>query len=194
MRTLITLGTLLAVLLIPWTSLAPAWNSDAAGGSISSTRQERRSGPAVCLNPALGIVPLASDAQVEVGARTEPHFESAGDVAGTPQQRVGKQSDSITGDSSRSRVVCENGVCRLIDDSESKSVESNHEAAYARLTELGASQFRLDEADDEARFACSVPVSAGSRVQRRFEAKGATAVEALAQATSDIEAWLVARQ
>lgn len=197
MRILITLGTLLAVLLIPWTSLAPAWMPDAAGGPISPSLQEKTTGLAARLNPALGILPLPVDEQDGAGSGlvSESGPSSVEDRAGLMKNQPGELTGSFTAEGKRSRVVCENGVCRLIDESESSTPEGKGELAYARLRELGATNFRLDESsDEEARFACLVPISAGSRVRRRFEATGTSGAVAVARAIDNIESWLRDRQ
>lgn len=181
MRTLFTLGAIVTAMLVPWSSLAPTWLPDAAGSPVSTNPTKRYTGPAARLNPALGIMPLSR----EEYASAEP------DESGAAYEVADGR-----------RVICENGVCRVVDE---PSVESTESAAFGdtnvvaheeRLQSLGATQLRLDSGTDgdDSRVACFVPVIAGSKVLRRFEASGATDSEALTRLAEQIEAWLQDRQ
>jgi len=180
MRTLFTLGAIVTAMLVPWSSLAPTWLPDAAGSSINPNLTKKYSGPAARLNPALGIMPLSREDTIE----KSDDSDSASKIAG------GR------------RVVCENGVCRVVDEMFAESAapvaigESNSVAHEKRLQSLGATQLRLESgADgDDSRVACCVPVISGSKVQRRFEASGASDAEAITRLVEQIEAWLADRQ
>jgi hypothetical protein len=178
MRTLLTLGAIVTAMLVPWSSLAPTWLPDAAGSPVSPSPTQKYTGPAARLNPALGIMPLGRDE-----SRAEP-----GDSG-----PVGEFADSR-------RVVCENGVCRVVDEPVSESTaarsESNTVRHEQRLQSLGATQLRLESAadGDDSRAACLVPVIAGSKVLRRFEASGPTDSDAVTRLVEQIEAWLQDRQ
>lgn len=177
MRTLFTLGAIVAAMLVPWTSLAPNWLPDAAGSPVAPSSTKNAGASVSWLNPALGIMPLGHDDAVgESGAAAQP--------AGSP------------------RVVCENGVCRVVDESTAESIgptasaDANLVASEDRLQSLGATQLRVESgADgDESRAACAVPVAPGSKVRRRFEAIGATDSDAMTRLVEQIEAWLAERQ
>ena len=111
MRTLFTLGTLVAAVLVPWSSIAPSWLPDAAGSPVSESSVKRSIGPAARLNPALGILPLLLETPDEV--RT---------VAGI--------ADSHGPGALPPGVVCENGVCRIVDRPGS---ESSHRVVTSEL-------------------------------------------------------------
>lgn len=180
MRTLLTLGAIVTAMLVPWSSLAPTWLPDAAGSPVSPSLTQKYTGPAARLNPALGIMPLSRDDATEI-----PEGPGAAD-----------------NDPDRRRVVCENGVCRVVDEMLSESAapaavgESNTVGYEARLRSLGATQLRLESGvgGDDTRVACFVPVVSGSKVLRRFESVGATDSEALTRLVEQIEGWLADRQ
>ena len=180
MRTLLTLGAIVAAMLVPWSSLAPTWLPDAAGSPVSSSHTEKHAGPAARLNPALGIMPLSREETTETLADSG----AADDVA------------------DGRRVICENGVCRFVDEPAAESTappaigESNVVAVEERLKILGATQIRLESGieGDDSRVACVLPVIVGSKVLRRFEAAGATDAEALERLVEQIETWLQERQ
>ena len=180
MRTLFTLGAIVAAMLVPWSSLAPTWLPDAAGSPVSPSPTEKSAGPAARLNPALGIMPLTREESTDLPADSGAAHEVA----------------------DGRRVICENGVCRFVDEPEAEStapaaiVESSTVTAKERLQLLGATQFRLESrADgDDSRVACLIPVVFGSKVLRRFEALGATDSEAIERLVEQIETWLKDRR
>jgi hypothetical protein len=100
------------------------------------------------------------------------------------------------------RVVCENGVCRFVDEPESERAapnavaDSNVLAVDERLKLLGATQIRVERGvdGDDSRAACLVPVVPGSKVLRRFEAVGASDSDVIARLVEQIESWLQDRQ
>ena len=178
MRTLLTLGAIVTAMLVPWSSLAPTWLPDAAGSPVSPISTPKYTGPAARLNPALGIMPLSREDATEGPADSVAHESADG-----------------------RRVICENGVCRFVDEPAVESAPdaidtSNTVALKDRLRSLGATQLRLERgADgDDSRAACFIPVIAGSKVLRRFEAAGVTESDVLARLVAQIESWLEDRQ
>jgi hypothetical protein len=180
MRTLFTLGAIVAAMLVPWSSLAPNWLPDAAGSPVSPSPTKNPGRSVAWLNPALGIMPINQN-----------------DVSGNLTESAA--ADEVAGGS---RVVCENGVCRVVDDLSPDSIVpppmagTSGNALEDRLHSLGATLVRVEsDADgDDSRAACGVPVVSGSKVMRRFEACGPTDAEAMTRLAEQIEAWLVERQ
>jgi hypothetical protein len=120
------------------------------------------------------------------------------------EESIEKLADSGAADdvADGRRVICENGVCRFVDEPEAESTtapasgESIVVAVVERLKMLGATQVRLESGieGDDSRVACFLPVIVGSKVLRRFEAAGTTDSEALARIAEQIEAWLQDRR
>jgi hypothetical protein len=203
MRMLLTLTTIVAAMLVPWNSLAPSWLPDASGSSIepSSDADAERSGrPAARLNPAWGIVPLAPDEAEGLAV-----FGADRDASDEPTQGAADHAGTAAaGDvlfDPASDVKCENGVCVLPDgsrvaESALRSSGANGAAAKVnqareRLDELGATQSRIERVagSDEFRCSCSVPVSEGSRLARRFEATARSEIEAVELIVAQIAQW-----
>jgi hypothetical protein len=175
MRMLFGLVALVSVILVPWSSLAPALLPNASGSAITPGRIVRK-GPGVQLSPSLGLLPVGPGDDME-----EPHEFPAGSAA--------------------PRMICENGVCRLVTDSDPLSAgELPHEnskldSVRRRLEGTGASQIRVTrDPNGEWRCACSVPISDSSRFMRRFEVTAGSDEQAVVEATKAVETWMHNRQ
>lgn len=169
MRSLFTSMTLVSAVLVPWSSLAPA--SLQSSGGVSSKRVKK---PAVELSAALGILPLDGD------DFPDPPF-AFGDSSGHSGP-------------SQTRMVCENGVCRLVTEPASAqdfTEPSRQSPAQRNLQATGATQIRV-ESDETGlwRCSCSLPVTPGSKIMRRFETAAASETQALEAATQAVTAWL----
>ena len=191
MRILLTFVTLVSAVLVPCSSLAPALLQDASGSSIGNSVARSRE-PAARLNPVLGILPIgtASDEGAAPGIVTEMA------EADTPLSRTGELPAAATTDTHAPRMVCENGVCHLVDDTVPSPVPAPMSAddQCAALRRFHATQIRLQVVEAGWQCSCSVPVSSGSRVLRHFEGTGATGGEAVEQVCVLIDEWLQARQ
>jgi hypothetical protein len=178
MRTLFTFVVLVSAVLVPWSSLAPVLLPDASGSAISSGVTKSLV-PAARLSPALGILPLS--ARDELGEGDIQPVTAPTDSAANPQTL---------------RMVCENGVCRLINDPIAAENAPTHttvqpDSKRQKLQAIGATQIRVElDSAGEWRCACSVPVRVGSPVMRRFEATGGSDGQAIQAACRQVEAWL----
>jgi hypothetical protein len=180
MRSLFTLLTMVSVVLVPWSSLAPALLSDASGSAIGSGASKSK-GPAARLSPALGILPLLAQ---------DEGSESFNDSLGQSPHRSPSEAP-------HTRMICENGVCRLVPDADPLAPNGwAHEnatlnAKREKLEEIGATQVRVEfDSGGQWRCSCSVPVSPGSKVMRRFEGTGNTDEQAVQEACRVVESWL----
>jgi hypothetical protein len=194
MRIIFTFVALVSVVLVPWSSLAPALLSDASGSAISASVPIALA-PVARLNPALGILPLAphDDANEEnvqtVTAPTDCTAESM------------TSSTDLAADPNAPRVVCENGVCRLVRDADQPGATTPARAAAQppsirqRLEAAGATHIRVElDSIGQWRCSCSLPVRPGSSIMRRFEATGSNEEEAIQAACRNVEAWLEDRR
>jgi hypothetical protein len=180
MRSLFTFVMLVSAVLVPWSSLAPVLLPDASGSSIGPGAAKSHK-LAVRLNPALGILPIL--------ARDEDS-KSPADASVAAAQNPAAETPHL-------RMICENGVCRLVPDADTLgAAASAHEcskldANRRKLEELGATQIRVEsDTEGQWRCCCSVPVSLGSKVMRRFEAAGDSDEQAMQAACKSVETWL----
>jgi hypothetical protein len=177
MRSIFSFIILISVVLVPWGSLAPALLQDASGSAISTSK------PAVPLPPArlvpdLGILPITAQDEAN------------------EQQPAAAFTDSS--DTRGPRMICENGVCRLVDyDVPESSVGAAPELAastrssHQKLEAIGATQIRVEvDSQGDWRCSCSIPLRPGSPIMRRFEGSGKSDEQAIQEAYRLIEVWL----
>jgi len=198
MRTLFTLGLIVAAMLVPWSSLAPSWLPDASGSAPASTPPKRNPGPSARLNAALGILPVTADESGDLDVDQNETADSNGfQELVAAISRMGQPSDSGK-DKTVSRVVCENGVCKLVDEpaeGSSKAAEmagKRQQAVLQKLQSLGAMQVRTEKEDDaaECRASCCLPIRPDSSVMKWFKATGVNETEAWEAVLAQIESWL----
>ena len=203
MRMLLTLATIVAAMLVPWNELAPSWLPDASGSATEPTSDANKARPGESgarLNPAWGIVPVLADEAEGLPAFGDVPNREAGSARQTLADLVGRtRAGGVHGDDSGDLppgVHCENGVCTLPDGSyvaepATRRGRTSVDQARARLLQLGATQFRLDRdaAGDEYRCSCALPLSAGSRLQRRFEAKAESEEVAVRLLLGQVDEW-----
>jgi hypothetical protein len=180
MRRIISVLTLVSAILVPWSSLTPGLLPDASGSAISHGVGKSR-WPAARLCPSLGILPLlATD-------------EAAEDF---DHHAVTTPPDAET-QTTHSRMVCENGVCRLVNDSDltvaGDGVDEDMQLVECRrkLEEAGASQVKVElDSGGLWRCSCSVPVRQGSKVMRRFQGAGVSSRQSVEETLKAVESWL----